>query len=44
MILASFESLLGSIWFAGLTLVVGYIAAHVVPITTLSDLFKKDGK
>jgi len=41
MILASFESLLGSIWFAGLALVVGYIAAHIVPISSLTDLFKK---
>jgi hypothetical protein len=40
MILASFESLLGSIWFAGLALVVGYIAAHIVPITALAKLFK----
>jgi hypothetical protein len=41
MILASFESLLGSIWFAGLALVVGYIAGQVFPISSLTDLFKK---
>jgi hypothetical protein len=44
MILASFESLLGSIWFAGLAAVVGYIAGHIFPITSLADLFKKGGK
>jgi len=41
MILASFESLLGSIWFAGLTALVGYIAGHLFPISSLVALIKK---
>jgi hypothetical protein len=35
------SSFLGSVWFGGMLLVVGYIAGHVVPVTKLSDLFKK---
>ena len=41
MILASIESLLGSLWFAGLALVVGYIAGHVFPISAIKGLFDK---
>jgi hypothetical protein len=41
MTLASFESLLGSLWFAGLALVAGYIAGHVFPISFLVSLGKK---
>jgi hypothetical protein len=44
MILASFESLLGSIWFAGLTAFAGYFAGHIFPISSLVSLFKKGGK
>lgn len=42
--LASIESFLGSLWFAGLTFVVGYIVGHVFPISSLGSLFKKGGK
>lgn len=38
MILASIESFLGSLWFAGLLGLVGYIAGHIFPI---QKLFKK---
>jgi hypothetical protein len=37
-LLADFSSFLGSIWFAGLCAVCGYILGHVFPITK----FKKD--
>jgi uncharacterized protein YybS (DUF2232 family) len=39
MIIASIESLLGSIWFAGLTFVVGYVLGQVFPISSLGKLF-----
>ncbi len=39
--LASLESFLGSLWFAGLTLTIGYIAGHVFPISKISGLFNK---
>ena len=32
MFIATIESLLGSVWFAGLLGVVGYIAGHIFPI------------
>jgi hypothetical protein len=35
MVLASIESFLGSIWFAGMAAVVGYVVGHVFPITSL---------
>lgn len=35
MIIASMESLLGSLWFAGAALLVGYIAGHLFPISSL---------
>lgn len=41
MTLASFESLLGSLWFAGLTLVVGYIVGHLFPIASLAKIIGK---
>jgi hypothetical protein len=41
MILASIESLLGSLWFAGLALVVGYIVGHLFPINAIKGLFDK---
>lgn len=41
MVLASIESVMGSLWFAGLALVVGYVAGQIFPIGALSDLFKK---
>ena len=34
-IIASMESLLGSLWFAGAALLVGYIAGHLFPISSL---------
>jgi hypothetical protein len=37
--LATIESLLGSLWFAGAALLVGYIAGHVVPVSRLGGLF-----
>jgi hypothetical protein len=37
-IMASF---IGSIWFACLLCVVGYIAGSVVPVSKLPELFKK---
>jgi hypothetical protein len=41
MILGSIESLLGSIWFAGLALVAGYLVGHIFPISKLAKLFGK---
>jgi hypothetical protein len=38
MILATIESFLGSLWFAGLAFLAGYIIAHPFPI---NKLFKK---
>jgi len=32
MMLAAIESFLGSVWFAGLTFVVGYVLGHMYPI------------
>jgi hypothetical protein len=37
-LLASFSSFLGSVWFAGLCAVCGYIAGNILPISK----FKKD--
>jgi hypothetical protein len=34
-------SFLGSLWFAGMLFVVGYVAGSVVPVTKLPELFKK---
>jgi hypothetical protein len=33
MLLASIESFLGSLWFAALLGVVGYVAGHIFPIS-----------
>lgn len=41
MLLASIESLLGSIWFAGLTFLAGYIGGHVFPMSKIASLFSK---
>lgn len=41
MILASIESLLGSLWFAGLAFVLGYIANQLFPISAIKGLFDK---
>lgn len=41
MIVASIESLLGSIWFAGLALLAGYIVGQVFPPSSLGKLFGK---
>jgi hypothetical protein len=35
------ESFFGSLWFACVTLLVGYLLAHVAPITWLTEKFKK---
>ena len=42
--LASMESFIGSVWFAGLLGLVGYIAGHIFPIGFVADMFKKGGK
>lgn len=39
MILADLDSFLGSMWFAGMLALVGYIAGNVLPI---GALFRKD--
>ena len=39
MMLATFEAFVGSVWFGGLTCVIGYIVGHVFPITKLAKLF-----
>jgi hypothetical protein len=36
------SSFLGSLWFAGLAALVGYIGGHVFPIASVAKLFKKD--
>ena len=41
MLLASLESFLGSIWFAGMTFLAGYIGGHVFPISKITALFGK---
>lgn len=40
---ASLESFLGSVWFAGLALMVGYIAGQVFPISKLASLLSRKG-
>jgi len=35
--IASIESLLGSIWFAGLTCLIGYIGGCVFPVSKLKS-------
>jgi hypothetical protein len=35
------ESFLGSVWFALMLFVVGYVAGSVVPVSKLPELFKK---
>ena len=44
MILASIESLLGSIWAAALCGVCGYVVGHVFPIGKLAALLAKKPK
>ena len=41
MILATAESLIGSVWAAFACLAVGYIAGHVVSLDRISGWFKK---
>jgi hypothetical protein len=41
MLLATLDSFLGSLWFAGLAAIVGYIGGHVFPISALAEKFKK---
>jgi len=43
MIIATIESFIGSLWFAGMTALIGYITGHVFPISKVSNLFKKGG-
>ena len=37
-LIADFSDFLGSLWFAGLCFVVGYVVGHILPI----HKFKKD--
>ena len=39
--LASLESFLGSLWFAGLACLAGYIAGQVFPISKIKGLISK---
>jgi hypothetical protein len=41
MMIATAESLLGSVWFGMMMLCVGYIAGHVLPVGKIADLFRK---
>jgi len=41
MLLATLDSFIGSLWFAGLAAVAGYICGHVFPISAIADKFKK---
>ena len=41
MLLASIESFLGSLWFAGMTALAGYIGGHIFPISKITGLFSK---
>jgi hypothetical protein len=42
MLLASFESFLGSVWFGVMLGVAGYVVGHVFPISSLKKLFGKE--
>lgn len=42
--LASAESFIGSVWFAVMLGLVGYLAGHIFPIGFIANLFKKEGK
>jgi len=42
MLLASLESFLGSLWFAGMTALIGYVAGHIFPISKITSLFNKN--
>lgn len=37
------ESFLGSLWFAGMAALVGYVVGHVFPISKIANIFKKGG-
>ena len=39
--IASIESFLGSLWFSGLALMMGYIAGQVFPISKLAALLTR---
>jgi hypothetical protein len=41
MLLASMESLLGSLWFGLMLGVIGYIVGHVVPVHRVAGWFSK---
>ena len=43
MILADLSSFLGSLWFAALLGVAGYVAGNVLPLSRLASLFSKKG-
>lgn len=40
MIIASVESFLGSLWFAGLALVVGYLVGNILPIRKITTFVR----
>jgi hypothetical protein len=39
--IASIESFLGSLWFGGLALLIGYVAGHIFPISKVSSLISR---
>ncbi len=39
--LASIESFIGSIWFGGLCLMIGYVGGHVFPVSKVTALISK---
>tara|TARA_R100000951_G_C2593721_1_gene165911 strand:- start:240 stop:365 length:126 start_codon:yes stop_codon:yes gene_type:complete len=41
MILATIESFIGSLWFAGLTCLAGYIGGCIIPISKIKELISK---
>jgi hypothetical protein len=41
MTLGTIDSLLGSLWFAGLCLLAGYLCGHLFPLNKLAGLFRK---
>ncbi len=42
--IASIESLIGSVWFAGLTLLIGYVGGHIFPISKITNLISASDK
>ena len=39
--IADASSFIGSVWFAALALVVGYVGGNLVPISALASILKK---